>query len=517
MFKDTAAGVPAPQTVAERALVTAGLMLATLMNIIDSTIANVALPHIQGSVSAAQDQITWVITSYIVATAMMTPLTGWMALKIGRRPLFITSVAAFIIASVACGLATSLPQIVAFRILQGFAGAAMMPLSQAALVDMWPGEMLPRVMSIWSGVIMVGPLLGPTLGGWLTEHYTWRWVFFINVPIGAVSLVLLSLFMRRDDAGRARPFDAMGFVTLVLFIGASQLMVDRGPGQDWFYAKEIWFWAVLAGCAAYIFVIHSATTEHPFFHPDILRDRNYIACVAFNFFVSMVLFSTTTLLPSFMQTLLGYSALQSGLVSMAGGCGSLLSAFIAPSVARWLGPRRTILLGISLAAAALWRMAHFDLSMTARDIMIANFIQGLGSVLMFNSVNVLSYANLASQHRTEGAVFSNVIRTMGGSLGIAILQAFLIRQQATAGSRLAEHLSPGDPILRWSMPGSLDSLQGLARLQGEVTRQGAMIGYVTVFAWMTLAVFLILPPLLLLMKPGKISGPPPDIHEAAVH
>jgi DHA2 family multidrug resistance protein len=512
----TPAAEPAPQSVAERAIVTAGLLLSTLMNIIDTTIANVALPHIQGSVSAAQDEITWVITSYIVATAMMTPLTGWLALKMGRRPLFLVSVSAFVLTSVLCGLATSLPEIVAFRILQGFAGAAMMPLSQAALVDMWPAGTLPRVMSVWSGVIMVGPLLGPTLGGWLTEHYTWRWVFFINVPIGVASFVLLSLFMGKDDAGRARPFDSMGFLALITFIGAAQLMVDRGPGQDWFYSKEIWFWAVLAACGFYVFITHSVTTEHPFFHPEILRDRNYVACVTFNFFVSLVLFSTTTLLPTFMQTLLGYSALQSGMVSMAGGVGSMLSALLVPWIARVLGPRRTIFVGVTLAATALWRMAHFDLSMTSREIMVANFVQGFGSVLMFNPVNVLSYANLATRHRTEGAVLSNVIRTMGGSLGIATVQAFLLRQQATADSRLAEHLTPSDPLIRWTLPHSFDSIQGLARLQGEVIRQGAMVGYVTVFAWMTLGVFLLLP-LLLFIKPGKGAAAPPDVHEAPAH
>ncbi|HEY5289906.1 MAG TPA: DHA2 family efflux MFS transporter permease subunit, partial [Caulobacteraceae bacterium] len=252
--------------------ITAALMLATLMITLDSTIANVALPHIQGSVSAAQDQITWVLTSYIIAAAIMTPLSGWLALKIGRKRLFLISIAGFTLASMLCGIATSLPEIVIFRLIQGIAGASTMPLSQSVMLDIFPQRQIPTVMAIWSAAVILGPILGPVLGGWLTEAYTWRWVFYINVPIGIVAYLGLQLFMEDDPGGRQRPFDFLGFGALITFIGAFQLLLDRGPGQDWFDSKEIWFEAAAALIGLWVFLIQTFTAREPFFHRDLVKD-----------------------------------------------------------------------------------------------------------------------------------------------------------------------------------------------------------------------------------------------------
>jgi DHA2 family multidrug resistance protein len=417
------------------------------------------------------------------------------------------SVVAFVVASVLCGTAASLPQMVAYRLLQGFAGASMMPLSQAVVLDLWSPAMMPRVMAVWSAVIMIGPILGPTLGGFITEHYSWRWVFFINVPFGALAFVLVQLFLHRDSGGLERPFDFLGFAALVLFTGSVQLMADRGPGQDWFDSREIWIYAIVAVCSLYVFVMQTLTAEHPFFHRAILLDRNFTSCAIFLYFVSIVLFSTSALLPSFMQNLLGYSALQSGMASMYRGLGSLLAFTIVTWLARVVGPRPTIVLGMAFVLFALWMMGHFDLAMTATPIKVSGFIQGFGIGLMINPAGVLSFATLPMEHRTEAAVLSNVTRTLGSSLGIAGLQAAFIRRAAVAHEGLAAHLIPSDPVVLWSLPQHMfDAAGGLERLNAEVTRQGAMIGYDAAFGGLCVFV-LALAPLLLIMRPVKDQAP----------
>jgi DHA2 family multidrug resistance protein len=488
--------------VATRLIATGGMMLATTMNSLDLTIANVALPHIQGSLSASQDQITWVLTSYIVATAIMTPLSGWLSLKIGRKPLFLISIVGFVAASILCGMASNLPQMVAFRLLQGFAGAAMMPISQATVLDLWPQRLMPRVMALWSAVIMVGPILGPTLGGFLTENLSWRWVFYINVPFGILAFVMVYLALEPDAGGRERSFDFLGFGALVLATGAIQLMADRGPGQDWFDSREIWLYAILAIGSVYVFVMQTLTSDQPFFHRDLYADRNFITTSLFGFFMSAMLFGTSALLPTFMQNLLGYSAFQSGVTSMYRGFGSICVFAVTPLLMRRLGPRPTMGIGVAIAFLSLWQMAHFDLMMTARPIQLAGFIQGMGMGMMFGPLTVLGFATLKSEHRTEAAVLGGMIRTMGSSLGVALLQASLISQTATAHERLAAGVIPSDPVIRWSLPQVFDGASGaLEGFNAEVSRQGAMIGYDTVFAWMAL-ISLVLVPLILILRPA---------------
>lgn len=498
---------------AVRVVATGGLMLATLMNALDSTIANVALPHVQGSLSASQDQMTWVLTSYILGTAVMTPLSGWLAQKIGRKPMFLISIVAFVAISVLCGMATSLPEMVLFRLLQGCAGAALMPLSQAAVLDLWPRRLIPQVMAAWSSVVMVGPILGPALGGYLTEHLSWRWVFYINVPVGVVAFLAVYLALEKDEGGVQRPFDFLGFMALVMFTAGLQLMFDRGPGLDWFSSSEIWAWALLALCGLYVFVVQTITTPDPFFHVALFRDRNFMSVLIFAVVLSAVLFSTTALMPSMMQQLLGYSALQAGWATMPRGLGSLLGFALAPALAARIGNRGCIVAGIAVTVGALFYMAHFDLSMTARPIQIAGLIQGFGQALIFSPVTVLSFATLHATHRTEAAVFSNVFRNLGGSLGIAILQASLVHQGAVAHERLVGGVILSDPMIRWALPSHLQGLSGLEALNAEVSRQASMMAYDWVFAWLCVAT-LLTAPLLFLMRPARPSGE--DLHEVVV-
>lgn len=489
------------QDIRNRIPITGALMLATLMNTLDSTIANVALPHIQGSVSAAQDQVTWVLTSYILATAIMTPLSGWLSEKIGRKRMFMYSIAGFTLASIMCGTATSLPEIVIYRLLQGIAGASMMPLSQAVMLDIFPQSMVPRVMSLWSAAVILGPIAGPTLGGWLTESFSWRWVFYINVPIGIMAFLGVYTFMARDDGGRERPFDFIGFGSLAIFIGAFQLMVDRGPSQDWFDSREILFEAALMAAGFYVFITQTLTAQHPFFHRDLAKDRNYLGSVIFGFFVGVLLFSTNALLPLLMQNLLGYSALQSGWISIPRGVGSLIAFLLVPLLVNRIGALPSLLSGIVLSILGLWQMSHFELTMTSQPIMIAGFIQGVGTGLMFAPLSTLGYATLHPSHRTEGTIVATMARSLGSSLGISVIQAILTNDTVLARARLAQNIAIGDPTIAAALPPLLDpaAAGGLQVLNGEIGRRAAMIGYDNVFSWMALAVLLLLP-LLLLMR-----------------
>ena len=501
--------------IANRIPITGALMLATLMNTLDSTIANVALPHMQGSVSAAQDQIVWVLTSYIIATAIMTPLSGWLSMKIGRKTMFLASIAGFTLASILCGVATSLPELVVFRLIQGIAGASLIPLSQTVMLDIYPQRLIPRVMSIWSAAVILGPIIGPTLGGWLTEDFSWRWVFYINVPIGILAFLGIWTFMDADEGGRQRPFDFLGFGALVLFIGGFQLMVDRGPQRDWFDSKEIWIEAAISLAGLWVFIVQTMTAEHPFFHRDLAKDGNFVGTTIFGLFVGVMLFSTSALLPSMMQNLLGYSALQAGVASMTRGVGSFIAFLAVPMLVARFGPRTVLLVGILLTSFALWQMGQFDLSMTARPIEVSGFIQGLGTGLLFAPLNTLAYAKLAPVHRTEGTIVATMARSLGSSAGISLLQAMLIRDAAVAHARLSEHVTVTDPVIRWAMPRMFDlrSVPGLSALNGEVTRQGSMISYDALFGGMAVGCLLLAPSLLLLKPP---RGPPPSGPEMVV-
>ncbi len=491
------------QDIKNRIPITGALMLATLMNTLDSTIANVALPHIQGSVSAAQDQITWVLTSYIIATAIMIPLSGWLSQRIGRKRMFQFSIVGFTVASMLCGMATSLPEIVIYRLIQGIAGASLMPLSQAVMLDLYPQRLIPRVMSLWSAAVILGPVLGPTLGGWLTETLNWRWVFYINLPIGILAFLGIQAFMADDAGGRQRPFDFLGFGSLVLFVGSFQLMLDRGPSQDWLDSREILIEGAVMLAGLYVFITHSVTTRNPFFHRDLSRDANFVGSAVFGFFIGIVLFSSSALLPLLMQNLLGYSALESGWASMPRGLGSLLAFLAVPFLVSRFGARQVLAVGVLISAYSLWEMSHFDLTMTAGPIKVTGFLQGVGTGLMFAPLSTLGYATLAAQHRTEGTIIATMARTLGSSVGISVIQALLINNSALAHARLTERIIPGDPLIADVLPPMLDPSTsiGLQILNAEVTRQGAMVGYDNVFGWMAVGALLMLPMVLIMKSP----------------
>jgi DHA2 family multidrug resistance protein len=335
-------------------------------------------------------------------------------------------------------------------------------------------------------------------------------VFYINLPIGILAFLGIWTFMADDEGGRQRPFDFLGFGALVLFIGAFQLMIDRGPSRDWLDSREIWYEGALALAGLHVFIVQTVTAEHPFFHRDLAKDVNFVSTTIFGFFVGVLVFSTSALLPTFMQSLLGYSALQSGIASVPRGVGSLIAFLVVPALIPRLGPRSVLLGGLVLCISALWQMGHFDLSMTATPIMVSGLVQGIGVGLLFAPLNTLAYATLSPIHRTEGTIVATMARSLGSSAGISVLQALLIRDSALAHSRLAEHIVITDPVVRM-LPSFVNprTTGGLQALNAEVTRQGAMIGYDAIFGWMGVAMFLLMP-LLLLLKPAKVTSPEPE-------
>jgi DHA2 family multidrug resistance protein len=506
---------PSPQDTANRWPITISIMLATVMNSLDTTIANVALPHIQGSVSASSDQITWVLTSYIVAAAIMTPLSGWLADRIGRKQMFLLSIGGFTVASMLCGIATNLPELVLFRLLQGVAGAALIPLSQAVLLDIWPREQHGQAMAIWGAGAILGPVLGPVLGGYLTDDFSWRWCFYINLPVGILALLGVWFFISGERQTRAKPFDFLGFGMLTLFVGSAQLLLDRGPTQDWFSSKEIVTYAVLAAISLWVFISHTITAEHPFFDRALARDRNFLTASIFGFFIGVLLFSTLALLPPMLQNLMGYPVLTSGMATMPRGVGSLVAMFMVGRLIGRVDTRAILLFGLTLNAYALWQMTHFDLSMSMRYVVISGLIQGLGIGFIFVPLSALAFATVPPYLRPEGSSLYTLIRNLGSSVGISVMQAQLVSQTAVAHAGLTGLIDASNPVVRATLSPALDpaTTTGAMNLNNEVTRQAAMVAYVDVFHLMFYITLACIPMLLLMRAPKQTGGEP--IHAAA--
>jgi DHA2 family multidrug resistance protein len=449
-------------------------MLASIMQALDTTIANVALPRIQGSLSSTQDQMTWVLTSYIVAAAIMTPLSGWLAGQIGRRRVFLFSLVGFTLASTLCGLAQTLPQIVIARLLQGLCGAALVPMSQAILLDINPPKDHPRAMAIWVMAVTIGPILGPAFGGWLTENYNWRWVFYINVPFGILSVLGTISFITETPVRKSR-FDFFGFATLSLAIGALQLLLDRGQLKDWFSSPEIWALASVAAVSCYLFVVHMFTTRAaPFVSPGLFKDRNFLTGCVFIFVVGLVLFATLALLPPLLQDLMSYPVVLTGLVTAPRGMGTLAAMLIVSRLIGRIDTRLIIVTGLAITALSLWQMTGFYLQMDTSMVIWTGLAQGLGSGMVYVPLATVAFATLAPAYRNEGTAFFSLIRNIGSSIGISVVTTMLTRNTQMMHSRLAEHVTPYlDPL----HPAASVTTRSIAMLNQTVTTQATMIAY----------------------------------------
>ena len=500
----------APAPVLNRGWITVSIMLATFMQGVDTTIANVALPHMQGSVSASQDQIAWVVTSYIVAAAIMTPLTGWLAGRFGIKYVFFISVIGFTLASALCGAATSLTQLVLFRLLQGVCGAALVPLSQAVLLQINPPERHARAMAVWGMGVILGPIIGPALGGWLTDDYNWRWVFFINVPFGILAAGGIMIFIHETRHGHREAFDWFGFATLSLAIGALQMLLDRGELKDWFGSTEIWIEATLAGLALYLFVIHTVTAgERSFLNRELLRDANCVVGTVLMFLVGLPLYGTMTLLPTMLQDLMNYPVLTTGLVTAPRGIGTMVAMIVVARMAGRIDTRLILLVGLVVTAVAMWQMTGFSLYMGMGPVISTGVLQGFGLGLVFTPLSIITFSTLPRHLLTQGTAIFSLMRNIGGSIGISIVEALLDQNTQKVHSRLVEHLRPDNPMAQaphLPAPYSLTIPSGVAALNAEATRQAAMVAYIDDFLLMMILVVIALPLILLLRRPRTPHG-----------
>ena len=496
-------GSEARGAVANRGMITSSIMLATIMQGVDNTIANVALPHIQGSLSAAQDQIAWVLTSYIVAVAIMTPLTGWLAGRLGIKYVFLISVAGFTLASALCGSATSLTQLVVYRLLQGACGAGLVPLSQSVLMQINPPERHGQAIAIWGMGVMLGPIFGPMLGGWLTQDFSWRWIFYINLPVGVVASLGILIFIRETRRTHREAFDFFGFVTLSIAVGALQMMLDRGELKDWFDSTEIWVEAIISGVSLYLFIVHTATaSERSFINLDLLKSPNFMAGTVLMFFVGGVLSGTLALLPTMLQSLMNYPVFTTGLVTAPRGIGTMIAMFAVGRMINRFDNRLIILTGFLLTILSLWQMTGFSLQMGMGPVIVSGLLQGFGLGCTFVPLNTLALSNLPRHILTQGTAMRSLMRNLGGSVGISVLEALLIQNTQIVHSRLIENLRPDNPLAQAPLlaPFNLTTPSGIAALNAEVTRQAAMVAYINDYALMMLIVLLLIPLLLLVRR-----------------
>jgi len=485
-----------------RGVVTFAVMMATLMNTLDSTIASVALPHIQGSLSAAPDEIGWVLTSYIVAGAMVTPASGWISNRLGYKNTLLFSLIGFTVASMLCGVASNLPELVMFRMVQGAFGAFSVPLSQAVLLDVNPPERHAQAMATWAMGTLIGPIFGPVIGGYLTEQASWRWCFYINLPLGALTIALIWLFMGSDRQHQKRRFDALGFATLITTVACVQLVIDRGPGRDWFSSSEIWAEALIGLAAFWVFVVHTMTTRNPFIDPSLLRDRNLVGSTVFGFFGSALIFGSLVLMPIFMQTLLGFPVLTAGVISIPRGLGSLVSMALLPHLASRFGMRSLLLTGLFLTGVSYWQAMQFDLTVGAGPLIVAGVFQGLGQGLFFVPMTALAFATVPPEQRAEASSLFNVIRTLGTSVGISTMQALIVRNSQVAHASLTAGVTPSDPVVHAALSGGLGSGggAGLQALEQEISRQANMIAYLDDFRALFLLTVICVPMVFLLQE-----------------
>ena len=498
--------------VPHRGLITVSIMLATIMQVLDTTIANVALPSMTGDLDASQDTITWVLTSYIVAAAIMTPVTGWLADRVGRRELFLITIVGFTATSMACGLAPSLETMVLFRLLQGVFGAAIVPLSQTFLLDINPKERHGQAMAIWGAGIMVGPIIGPTLGGWLTETLNWRWVFFINLPVGILAFMGCAAYLP-EVARRLRRFDFFGFAMLSLGVGALQLMLDRGGEADWFASWEIWIELALSITGIWVFTVHLATAEDSFVDPKIFADRNFVTGLVLIFVVGIVLLASLALLPPMLSSVFGYSTITTGLVMAPRGVGTMISMILVGRLVRMMDPRYLVISGLLLTSLSLYMMTGFSPQMDSSSVIWTGIIQGLGLGLVFVPLSAVAFATLDNRFRTDAASLFSLVRNLGSSIGISVVSMYLTRNVQINHQELGASINPFNPVLRSLLPGAANDPATLKLLDNMVNQQALMISYNNDFKLVMLVTLFAIPLAMLLRRPGAAKAAAP----AAAH
>ncbi len=495
--------------VRQRGLLTVGIMGAMIMQILDTTIANVALPHMQTSLGATVDTVTWVLTSYIVASAIAIPATGWLSGRFGSRNLFLFAVGGFIIASMLCGTAVSLEEMVIFRVFQGVTAAFIAPLSQTAMLDINPPEQQAKAMSVWAMGLMVGPIMGPVIGGWLTESYNWRWVFYVNLPVGLLTFAIL-WFLLPSRPRDHRSFDITGFALIGIAVASFQLMLDRGQQEDWFSSWEIMIEAGVAIGALWMGIVHLATARKPLFDRELFKNRNLVIGMGFMVVVGISTMAPMALLPPMLQQLFGYPVVDTGLMLAPRGVGVLLSMGLAARLMGKIDTRVIIAVGFVIFAVSLRQMAAWSLQMDFWPVIISGFIQGIGMGLVFVPLNSLAFATLGGNYRTDGASLLNLMRSIGQSAGISLATSLLARNLQQSHADLATHITANTiPSLDLSALNRYGIIADgvFAFADNMINQQAAMIAYLDDFYLMSWISIVVVPLVFLLSKPkGKLEA-----------
>ena len=491
---------------ANRAAITISTMLATLMQSLDTTIANIALPHVQASVSASSDQISWVLTSYLVAAAIMTPPSGFLAGRFGLKRVYLFSVAGFVCASMLCGVAQSLVQIVLFRILQGVCGAALVPLSQAVLLSIYPKERQGAAMGIWGLAVMVGPILGPILGGWLTDNYSWRYVFYINLPVGILAFLGLSAFLAERPRDATAKLDWFGFGTLSIAIATFQVLLDRGEQLDWLGSGEIVTEAIVAASAFYLFIVHTFTAPAPFLKPRLLRDRNFLAGTLFTMIQGLTYYASLALLPTYLQHLMNYPVVTAGLVLGPQGMGTMASMLLAGKLVRRVDTRVLIAVGLGCAAFGFYQTTQWTPDVSPMTIMCIGVIQGASIGFLFVPLSVVALSTLPPKLVADGSGFFNLARNIASSAGISIVTSLVTQNTQANHAEIAAHTTAVNRMFENPAIAHLWnplSAAGRAALDAMITRQAQIIAYIDDYKLLMIATLAVVPLLIVFKKPPR--------------
>jgi DHA2 family multidrug resistance protein len=515
-----AADGPPARPVINPWIISISVMFATFMEVLDTTVVNVSLPHIAGNLSASVDEATWALTSYLVANAVVLPITGWLANFFGRKRLLMAAVMGFTAASFLCGLAPSLPVLIFFRVVQGATGGALQPLSQAVMLESFRPEDRGKAMAFWGFGIVVAPMLGPVLGGWLTDSYSWRWVFYINIPVGAASLIMTKLFIfdppyiRKPETG----VDYWGIGMLAVGIGALQLLLDRGQERDWFSSGSMRALAVTAALMLAAFIVYELVARNPVVHLRVFKLRTYSAGVFLMTVVGFVLYGSLVLLPIFLQTLLGYPALTAGVAMFPRGLGSFLAMPVVGTIMSRFDPRKLLAIGVTGAAFTLLQLSWLSLDAGYWDIFWPQFLQGAALALLFVPLTTVTMDPIPKEEMGNATSMFNLMRNIGGSIGIASATTLLSRDAQRQINTLGVHVNPYDVSSR-NMLGGLKSAfmacgsdpataaqQAYGAVFGMVEGQAAMLSFLKVFRTLAVVFLLVLPLLLLLKRPRHKGG-----------
>jgi DHA2 family multidrug resistance protein len=490
-------------------LITISVMLGNLMQSLDSSIANVSLPYMQGTLATSADEITWVLTSYVIAAAIMTAPVGWLAVRYGRKNLHIACMAGFVIASMMCGAAESLPQMVCFRFLQGICGAALVPLSQATMLDIYPFEKRAQAMAIFGMGVMVGPITGPTLGGYLTEVYNWRYVFYVNLPFGIMAVTGLIIFLPKTPPRGELKFDWTGFGVLAIGVGALQLMLDRGQKLDWFSSPEIVIEAILAGLGFYLFVVHMFTAKRPFLPPGLFKDRNFICGVTMVFFTATVMLASSALMAPYLESLAGYPVETAGWSMAPRGLGTMIGMQMASQLSNLVDHRKLMAIGLVTMGLALNSMSYWTPDVSQNEMMLTLLVQGAAIGFVFNPMTVMAFTTLSSALRGYATSLQSLCRNLGQAAGVSITSLMLVRNTQTLHADIAAGITPFDRVLQGhnTVQHLLDpsTRHGAAALNGMIQHQAQIIAFNDDFRMMSMVV---LPPLLLLLLMRRHQAKP---------